>query len=89
MELKIDNSKIYAVALEGGGAKGAYEIGVWKALSEAGIKYNAVSGTSVGSMCASGRSFFIFTSSNAFASSLKCCKLRNNYITPAARLQVR
>jgi len=50
MELKIDNSKIYAVALEGGGAKGAYEIGVWKALSEAGIKYNAVSGTSVGSM---------------------------------------
>jgi NTE family protein len=50
LEIKIDNTKTYAVALEGGGAKGAYEIGVWKALDEAGIKYNAVSGTSVGSM---------------------------------------
>ena len=50
MELKIDNSKTYAIALEGGGAKGGYEIGVWKALDEAGIKYNAVSGTSVGAL---------------------------------------
>lgn len=50
MELKIDNSKTYAVALEGGGAKGGYEIGVWQALDEAGIKYNAVSGTSVGAL---------------------------------------
>ena len=48
MELKIDNSKTYAIALEGGGAKGGYEIGVW--LDEAGIKYNAVSGTSVGAL---------------------------------------
>ena len=45
MELKIDNSKTYAIALEGG-----YEIGVWQALDEAGIKYNAVSGTSVGAL---------------------------------------
>ena len=29
MELKLDTSKTYAIALEGGGAKGAYEIGVW------------------------------------------------------------
>ncbi len=50
MELKIDNSKTYAIALEGGGARGAYEIGVWKALDEAGIKFNAVSGTSVGAL---------------------------------------
>lgn len=50
MELKIDNSKTYAIALEGGGAKGGYEIGVWQALNEAGIKYNAVSGTSVGAL---------------------------------------
>ena len=47
MELKLDTSKTYAIALEGGGAKGAYEIGVWKALEQAGVKYNAVSGTSV------------------------------------------
>ncbi len=50
MELKLDNSKTYAIALEGGGAKGAYEVGVWQALEEAGIKYNAVSGTSVGAL---------------------------------------
>ena len=50
MELNIDNSTTYAIALEGGGAKGGYEIGVWQALDEAGIKYNAVSGTSVGAL---------------------------------------
>lgn len=30
MQLKLDTSKTYAIALEGGGAKGAYEIGAWK-----------------------------------------------------------
>ncbi len=50
MELKLDNTKTYAIALEGGGAKGAYEVGVWQALEEAEIKYNAVSGTSVGAL---------------------------------------
>lgn len=50
MRLHFDVSKTYAIALEGGGAKGAYEIGVWKALDEAGVKYNAVSGTSVGAL---------------------------------------
>lgn len=50
MELQLDTSKIYAIALEGGGAKGAYQIGVWRALQEAGIRYNAVSGTSVGAL---------------------------------------
>ena len=50
MQLQFDTEKTYAVALEGGGAKGAYEIGAWKALDEAGVKYNAVSGTSVGAL---------------------------------------
>lgn len=50
MELKLDLNKTYAIALEGGGAKGSYEVGVWKALDEAGIKYNAVAGTSVGAL---------------------------------------
>ncbi|MBQ3567972.1 MAG: patatin-like phospholipase family protein [Anaerotignum sp.] len=50
MELKFDITKTYAIALEGGGAKGAYEAGVWKALDEAGVKYNAVAGTSVGAL---------------------------------------
>ncbi|MBO6053929.1 MAG: patatin-like phospholipase family protein [Oscillospiraceae bacterium] len=50
MDLKLDTSTPYAIALEGGGAKGAYEIGVWRALQEAGIQYCAVSGTSVGAL---------------------------------------
>lgn len=50
MKLQLDTDKIYAVALEGGGAKGAYQIGAWKALREAGIRFNAVAGTSVGAL---------------------------------------
>ena len=40
------------LVLAGGGARGAYQIGVWKALIELGIdKYiNAVSGTSIGDL---------------------------------------
>lgn len=41
---------MYAVALAGGGARGAYEIGVWKALTEMDIKVGAVCGTSIGSI---------------------------------------
>ena len=50
MKPQLDLTKTYAIALEGGGAKGGYEIGVWKALEEMGVKYNAVSGTSVGAL---------------------------------------
>ena len=41
-----------ALVLSGGGAKGAYEVGVWQALEEAGIATNvtAISGTSVGAI---------------------------------------
>ena len=39
-----------AVVLSGGGAKGAYEIGVWKALRKNRIKYDIVTGTSVGAL---------------------------------------
>jgi NTE family protein len=49
-KLLLDTEKTYAVALEGGGARGAYQIGAWRALDEAGVKYNAVSGTSVGAL---------------------------------------
>ncbi len=50
MQLKIDPARTYALALEGGGARGAYQIGVWKALTEAGISIGAISGTSVGAL---------------------------------------
>ena len=39
-----------AVVLSGGGARGSYEIGVWKALQEMGMTYDIVTGTSVGSL---------------------------------------
>lgn len=44
--------KKIGLALTGGGAKGAYQIGVWKALEELGIfsQTGAVSGTSVGAL---------------------------------------
>lgn len=40
----------YALALEGGGAKGAYQMGVVKALMEAGYEFDAVVGTSIGAL---------------------------------------
>lgn len=43
-------NRSYGLVFEGGGAKGAYEIGVWKALSKLGIKIDAVVGTSVGAL---------------------------------------
>ena len=39
-----------AVVLSGGGSKGAYQIGVWKALRKLKIKYEIVTGTSVGAL---------------------------------------
>ena len=50
MEPGIDLSKEYGLVLEGGGAKGAYQIGAWKALCEAGVKIRGVAGTSVGAL---------------------------------------
>lgn len=38
------------LVLQGGGAKGGYHIGVWKALKELGIEIGAVTGTSVGAL---------------------------------------
>ncbi len=40
----------YGVVFGGGGSRGSYEIGVWKALLEMGIKIKAVAGTSVGAL---------------------------------------
>ena len=38
------------LVLQGGGAKGGYHIGVWKALREMGIEIGGVTGTSVGAL---------------------------------------
>lgn len=46
------NRKGVGLVLSGGGGKGAYEIGVWRALDEYGVSpnINAVTGTSVGAL---------------------------------------
>lgn len=41
---------MYGIVLEGGGAKGAYHIGVSKALVEIGVEIGGVAGTSVGAL---------------------------------------
>ncbi len=38
------------LVLQGGGAKGAYHIGVWKALRELNVEIHAVTGTSIGAL---------------------------------------
>ena len=39
-----------ALVLSGGGGKGAYQIGVWKALRKLHYKIDIVTGTSVGAL---------------------------------------
>lgn len=39
-----------AVVLAGGGSRGAYQIGVWKAMIQLGMDYQIVTGSSVGSL---------------------------------------
>ena len=39
-----------AIVLSGGGSKGSYQIGVWRALRKLRIKYDIVTGTSVGAL---------------------------------------
>lgn len=50
MKIQLDLSKEYGIVLEGGGAKGAYQVGAWKALREAGVKIKGAAGTSVGAL---------------------------------------
>ena len=40
-------NKEYGLVLVGGGTRGAYQVGVWKALQELGIKITAIAGTSI------------------------------------------
>ena len=50
MKPLLNLDKEYSLVLAGGGARGAYQVGAWKALKEAGVKINAVAGTSVGAL---------------------------------------
>jgi len=44
------NNKEYGLVLSGGGTRGAFQIGVWKALQELGINIKAIAGTSIGAL---------------------------------------
>ena len=48
MEAVLDLTREYGIVLEGGGARGAYQIGAWRALRGAGVKLKGIAGTSVG-----------------------------------------
>ncbi|MGX7418491.1 patatin-like phospholipase family protein [Carnobacterium gallinarum] len=50
MTVEVEKKKKTALVLGGGGARGAYQIGVWQALIELGIKFEIVTGTSVGAL---------------------------------------
>ena len=39
-----------AIVLAGGGARGAYQMGFWRAIRELGIDYQIVTGSSVGAL---------------------------------------
>lgn len=41
---------MYGLVLEGGGAKGSYHVGVYKAIKEVGIEIGAVAGSSIGAI---------------------------------------
>ena len=40
----------YGLVLAGGGGKGAYQIGAWRALKEMEIAFDAIAGVSIGSI---------------------------------------
>ena len=44
------SKKEYGLVLAGGGTKGAYQVGVWKALQELEINVKAIAGTSIGAL---------------------------------------
>ena len=50
MRPRINLDREYGIVLEGGGARGAYQVGAWRALRETGVKIKGISGTSVGAL---------------------------------------
>ena len=44
------NAPVRALVLAGGGARGSYQVGVWRALTELGWRPGIITGTSVGSL---------------------------------------
>ncbi|MHB0855316.1 MAG: patatin-like phospholipase family protein [Rectinema subterraneum] len=51
-ETKTDDTEAFCLVLGGGGAKGVYHIGVWRALKKLGIHVDCFIGTSIGAVIA-------------------------------------
>jgi len=47
---KTADDRSYALVLGGGGTKGAYQIGAWRAFRELGLRFHAIVGASVGAL---------------------------------------
>ena len=47
---EIADDRSYALVLGGGGTKGAYQIGAWRAFRELGLRFHAIVGASVGAL---------------------------------------
>ena len=62
-----------ALVLSGGGAKGSYQIGVWKALRKLGIKIDIVTGSSIGSINAA-----MFVQNRYFTTNRMWKKMKTN-----------
>ena len=45
-----NDTPVKALVLAGGGARGSYQVGVWRALTELGWRPQIITGTSVGSL---------------------------------------
>ena len=58
-----------ALVFSGGGAKGAYQMGVWKALKKLNMKFDIVTGTSIGAI-----NGMMYVQNNYY----KCLKLWNS-----------
>jgi NTE family protein len=50
LRLVMDPAREYGLVLEGGGAKGSYQIGAWRAIREAKIAIKGIAGASVGAL---------------------------------------
>ncbi len=66
--------KKYGLVLAGGGAKGAYQLGAWKAMKEMNIAFNAVAGTSIGSI---NGAFIVADMYNEALEFWKCAEVSN------------
>ena len=54
MQDNTENTRKKAIVFAGGGSKGAYQAGAWKALEELGEHFDIATGTSIGSLFMSG-----------------------------------